>query len=68
MRTVSVVSPCYNEEANLASYFEAIVDLRAWCAQKELELEIVIVDDDSSDNSREMIATAAKSEKNMAPR
>jgi cellulose synthase/poly-beta-1,6-N-acetylglucosamine synthase-like glycosyltransferase len=44
MRTVSIVSPCYNEEANLESYIEAILDLRAWCAEKAYELEIVIVD------------------------
>ena len=57
MRSVSVVSPCYNEQANLPAYFEAIRDLRAWCAQTDCELEVVIVDDGSSDNSREMIAS-----------
>ncbi len=55
MRTVSIVSPCYNEEANLESYIEAILDLRAWFAEKGYELEIVIVDDGSSDDSRQMI-------------
>jgi glycosyltransferase involved in cell wall biosynthesis len=57
MRTVSVVSPCYNEQATLDSFFEAILDLRAWCSEKSYELEIVLVDDGSSDNSREMIAS-----------
>lgn len=56
MTTVSVVSPCYNEEANLARYFETVTELRAWCAQRALELEVIIVDDGSTDRSRGMIA------------
>jgi len=63
MKRLSVVSPCYNEEANLDMFFNAVEDLRKWCAQQDIDLEVVIVDDGSTDASRRMIekycATAA---------
>jgi glycosyltransferase involved in cell wall biosynthesis len=55
MRTVSIVSPCYNEQDNLSNCFEALKDLQTWHVQKGLELEVIIVDDGSRDNSRNMI-------------
>jgi glycosyltransferase involved in cell wall biosynthesis len=55
MKTLSIVSPCYNEEANLDLYFTAVQDLREWCARREIELEVIIVDDGSKDGSRRMI-------------
>lgn len=55
MMTLSVVSPCYNEEANLDMYFDAVRDLREWCLQRNIDLEVIIVDDGSADASRRMI-------------
>jgi glycosyltransferase involved in cell wall biosynthesis len=55
MKTLSVVSPCYNEEANLNMFFNAVQDLREWCMQREIDLEVIIVDDSSKDDSRRMI-------------
>ena len=55
MKTLSVVSPCYNEEDNLEMFFEAIEDLRNWCKQRDIDLEVIIVDDGSTDDSRHMI-------------
>jgi glycosyltransferase involved in cell wall biosynthesis len=55
MTTLSIVSPCYNEEANLDMYFNAVQDLRDWCMQRKIEIEVIIVDDGSKDASRRMI-------------
>lgn len=57
MMTLSVVSPCYNEEANLDMFFNAVQDLREWCVQRDIDLEVIIVDDGSTDASRRMIET-----------
>ena len=51
MRRLSVIVPCYNEEENVAPFYEELLKNEAFFAQKELELEIVYVDDGSSDNT-----------------
>ncbi len=48
--TLSVVVPCYNETATLRSCIEKVLELRS----ETLLLEIIIVDDASSDNSYEV--------------
>jgi glycosyltransferase involved in cell wall biosynthesis len=47
---LSIVIPCYNEEATLRTCVERVLQLR----DMGLALEIVIVDDASTDNSREV--------------
>ena len=48
--TLSLIVPCYNEENTLAGIVDRILQLQS----DELKLQIVIVDDCSSDNSREV--------------
>jgi len=48
MNTLSLVIPCYNEEATLAGIVEEVLKLRS----PELALELVVVDDCSKDSSR----------------
>lgn len=48
MNTLSLVIPCYNEEATLAGIVEEVLKLRS----PELALELVVVDDCSNDSSR----------------
>jgi len=55
MKTLSIVSPCYNEEANLDAFFHAIDDLYQWCRNRDIDIEVIIVDDGSTDQSRRMI-------------
>ena len=45
--TLTLVVPCYNEEATLAHCIERVLELRS----DQLELEIIIVDDCSRDKS-----------------
>jgi len=45
---LSIVLPCYNEEQNIEG---TIQDLRSWEAREKLEVEIVAVDDGSTDGT-----------------
>ena len=56
IRKVSVVIPVYNEQESLP---ELVRRTDAACAVLNLEYEILLVDDGSSDRSGEMIADAA---------
>jgi dolichol-phosphate mannosyltransferase len=53
---LSVVIPCYNEEATLSACVEKILQLE----DEKLSLEIVIVDDASTDNSKEVARKLAE--------
>jgi len=50
----SILIPCYNEEKTIEKIINKILDL------KDLNLEIIIVDDNSTDSSRSIINTKLK--------
>lgn len=50
---LSVVIPCYNELANLEN--GALAEVEAYLAEVDFSWEVVIVDDESTDGSREWI-------------
>ena len=50
MKTLSLVMPCYNEEATLSGIVEEVLKI----GSGDLALELVIVDDCSTDSSRAM--------------
>ena len=50
----SIIIPCYNEEKTIEKIINKILDL------KDLNLEIIIVDDNSTDSSRIIIDTKLK--------
>lgn len=54
---LSVVIPCYNEEATLKTCVEKVLQLR----ERGLTLDVVIVDDASTDNSWEIARKLAES-------
>lgn len=54
--SLSLIVPCYNEENTLAGIVDRILQLQS----DELKLQIVIVDDCSSDNSREVARKLAE--------
>ncbi len=49
MTTLSILVPCYNEEESIMLFYQEIVKLKD--AIKEMELEILFVDDGSTDNT-----------------
>ena len=50
---LSVIIPCYNEEKNLKR--GVLDEVEAYLKKQKFESEVIIVDDGSSDNSREFI-------------
>ncbi|MBC8175762.1 MAG: glycosyltransferase, partial [Deltaproteobacteria bacterium] len=55
--TVSIVIPVFNEEENLEELLERCLNT---CMKMEREFEIILIDDGSSDESRNMITKAAE--------
>ena len=56
MKTLSLVIPCYNEEATLAGIVEEVLKLRS----PDHVLELVIVDDASTDDTLKVIQECIK--------
>ena len=52
---VSIICPCYNEQLNLVYFFEAIIELKNKLLIQKIDLEVIIVDDYSTDNSVKLI-------------
>ena len=51
---ISVIIPCYNEEKTIEKIVNKILDL------KDLDLEIIIINDNSNDSSKNIIETKLK--------
>jgi len=54
---LSIVLPCYNEEANIAQTVREVSD---WVTQQKHDAEIIVVDDGSRDRSAQILADLAK--------
>ena len=51
---ISIIIPCYNEEKTIDKIINKILELR------NLDLEIIIIDDCSTDSSKDIIETKLK--------
>lgn len=51
MKLLSVIVPCYNEEENVRDFYDELCKNSDFFWQKELELEILYVDDGSKDKT-----------------
>tara|TARA_B100000959_G_scaffold249471_1_gene277167 strand:- start:73495 stop:74196 length:702 start_codon:yes stop_codon:yes gene_type:complete len=54
MMKISVVMPCYNEESTLEKIVETVFKQQLW---KEHELELIVVDDCSTDGTAEVLSS-----------
>jgi len=54
MKTLTIVSPCFNEEKNIPIFIDQVLDLKKKLLEK-IEIDLIIVDDYSSDNSISII-------------
>ena len=64
MKKISIVVPCFNEEENVVPMADAIREE----FKKNLssyEYEIIFIDNDSKDNTRELIRELCKSDKGI---
>lgn len=51
MSVLSVVVPCYNEEESVADFYVELMKNEAFFREKDMELEILYIDDGSRDNT-----------------
>lgn len=59
---LSVVLPCYNEEANIAA---TINDVHLWMTREKISGDIIVVDDGSNDRSASIVEAMRKTIKNL---
>lgn len=55
MSMLSVVVPCYNEEENVALFYEELMKHVSFLAERDVELEVLYIDDGSRDHTVEEI-------------
>ncbi len=64
MKTISIVVPCYNEEANIEALAQAIKDIFIH-RLGSYRYEIIFIDNDSSDASRDIIRKLCAEDKDI---
>ena len=64
MKTISIVVPCYNEEENVQAMADALRDTFRQ-QLKEYRYEIIFIDNDSSDRTRDIIRTLCSEDKGI---
>ncbi len=55
MSLLSVIVPCYNEEENIEAFYTELMKNEAFFASKDLDLEVLYIDDGSKDRTVENI-------------
>ncbi len=55
MKLLSVVVPCYNEQDNIADFYNELLKNESFFKEKDIELEIIYIDDGSSDKTQEEV-------------
>lgn len=51
MAVLSVIVPCYNEEESIADFYAELMKNESFFREKDLEIEILYIDDGSRDNT-----------------
>lgn len=64
MKTISILIPCYNEEENVEPMAKAIVELFS-DELKQYDYELVFIDNDSRDRTRELIRRICRQNKHV---
>lgn len=55
MSMLSVIVPCYNEEENIAPFYEELMKHVSFLIERDMELEILYIDDGSRDRTVEEV-------------
>ena len=55
MKLLSVIVPCYNEEENVRDFYDELFKNDAFFREKEIEVELLYIDDGSSDKTAEKV-------------
>jgi glycosyltransferase involved in cell wall biosynthesis len=51
MKLLSVIVPCYNEEENIAPFYDELMKNEAFFASQDIAMEVLFIDDGSSDQT-----------------
>lgn len=51
MSMLSVIVPCYNEEENIAPFYEELMKHVSFLAERDMDLEVLYIDDGSRDHT-----------------
>ena len=65
MKLLSIIVPCYNEEENIAFFYEELMKNRDFFEKEQLDLEIIYVDDGSKDQTVKEVKNLAKNDKRV---
>lgn len=65
MQLLSVIVPCYNEEENVPYFYEELLKQQQFLLEKEIELEIIYIDDGSKDGTVSAIKQLAKKDERI---
>ncbi len=63
MKKLSVIVPCYNEEAVLSAFYEEITKVAAFCS--DYDFEFLFVNDGSKDDTQNIIESFAKKDERV---
>ena len=55
MELLSVIVPCFNEEETVADFYEEFIKNKAYFDSRDLDYEVIYIDDGSKDNTKEEI-------------
>lgn len=59
MQLLSVIVPCYNEEENVYDFYEELMKNAAFFDKRELDVEVIYIDDGSKDKTVEKVKELA---------
>lgn len=65
MSLLSVIVPCYNEEESVSLFYEELIKNEPFFQEKEMEVEILYVDDGSRDRTVEEIKKLRERDKRV---
>ena len=57
---VSIIVPCYNEEENVPYFYEHLIKEETFFHQKNIDFEIIYVNDESKDKTVEEVIEVVK--------
>lgn len=65
MKLLSVIVPCYNEEENVADFYDEFMKNEQFLSARELCYELIFVDDGSRDNTVQKVKALIDKDKNV---
>ena len=65
MQLLSAIVPCYNEQENIADFYQEFIKNEAFFREKETDLELLFIDDGSKDATAEEVKKLARQDKRV---